>query len=152
MALAQDIIATTQEIFSTMIMLDVTPGEPCSRPEGPFKNSVSGMVGMAGQVKGLLAIHLNEDVAKTVTGNFLGMEVEEVDEDVRDAIGELANMLAGNIKMALTEKGNDIKLSIPSAISGEEYTIDSMTDAEITVVPFSLESGEFMVEFQVEGA
>ena len=42
-------------------------------------------------------------VAMTITGSFLGMDVEEMNEDVEDAVGELANMLGGDIKSALSE-------------------------------------------------
>jgi len=150
MSMAEQIITATEEIFSTMIMLEATPGEPGAPPKGPFRNSVTGMVGMAGQVRGLLAIHLTEEAAKSVTGSFLGMDVAEIDDDVRDAIGELANMLAGSIKMMLTDNGKDIKLSIPSAISGAEYTIDNLAEAESTSVPFTLPAGTFTVELQLE--
>ena len=150
MSSAEQIIAATQEIFSSMIMLDVTAGTPRTEQQRPFRNSVTGLVGMAGQVKGLMAIHLPFAVAKAVTSSFLGMDVAEIDDDVRDAIGELANMLAGSIKGGLDASGNEIKLSIPTAISGSEYTIDNMTDADITIVPFTLEAGEFTVELQFE--
>ena len=151
MSYASQLITATQEIFSSMLMLEVTPGEPDGGHDGPFRHSVSAMVGLAGATKGLIAIHLGYDEAKSVTGSFLGMEVEEIDEDVRDAIGELANMLGGSIKAVLDEGGSEIKLSIPSAISGEEYTIDNLTDAQVDMVPFTLpEGGQFKVELQLE--
>lgn len=151
MSLAPKLIEATQEIFSSMLMLEVTPGPASNAPHGPFRRSVTAMVGLAGSTKGLVAIHLGYEEAKAVTGSFLGMEVEEVDEDVRDAIGELANMLGGSIKSVLDEGGSEIKLSIPSAISGEEYTIDNLTDAQVDVVCFNLpEGGQFRVELQLE--
>lgn len=49
----------------------------------------------------------------TITGSFLGMEVEAINADVEDAIGELANMLGGNVKTILLENGRNINLSLP---------------------------------------
>lgn len=145
----QHIIESTQEIFSSMIMLEVSPGEPYQRKNGMLKDSVSGIIGLAGNIKGLLAIHLPTPVALAVTTAFLGMEVEQVDDDVRDAIGELANMLGGNIKSALDPKGSEIQLSMPSCISGEEYSIDCVADAQEVTVPFDLDGSTFLVELQL---
>ena len=55
---AQHIIESTQEIFSSMIMLDVIPEDPFQRGKEALHNSISGIIGFAGAVKGLLAIHL----------------------------------------------------------------------------------------------
>lgn len=146
---AQQIIEATQEIFSSMIMLDVTPGEPFNRKGSMLQDSISGIIGMAGTMKGLLAIHLPNKAALAVTTAFLGMDVEEIDEDVRDAIGELANMLGGSLKCALDPKGSNINLSMPSAIHGEEYSIDCIADAEDITVPFAWDGNTFLVELQL---
>lgn len=146
------IVAATKEIFETMIMMDVTPGKQLTDKVNAFTESVSGIVGLAGICKGMLAIHTPNDVAKTITTNFLGMEVEEIDEDVKDAIGELANMLAGNIKTIISENGKDITLSVPSAVCGEEYTVDCLADAEWITVPFTVPEGKFLVSIEIEKA
>lgn len=146
---AQHIIDATQEIFSTMIMLEVSPGKPFQRNSEPLRNSVSGIVGLAGKFKGLLGIHMPNSMALAITTAFLGMEVDEIDEDVRDAVGELANMLAGNLKTALDPKGSDIQLSMPSAIHGEEYAIDCLTNAVNVTVPFELNGESLLVELQI---
>ena len=145
----QKIIEATQEIFSSMIMLEVVPGEPFRRRDSTLTNSISGLVGLAGSTKGLLAIHLSKPAALAVTTAFLGMDVEEINEDVCDAIGELANMLAGNMKTAIDPKGSEVKLSMPSAVHGEEYTVDCLADAESITVPFTFNGDDFMVEVQI---
>lgn len=146
---AQHIIDSTQEIFSSMIMLDVTPGEPFQRNDDLLKNSISGIIGLAGSTKGLLAIHLPNPAALAITEAFLGMAVEEIDEDVRDAIGELANMLGGSLKSVLDPGGGGVQLSMPSAVHGEEYSVDCLANAQTISVPFSFNGHEFTVELQL---
>jgi chemotaxis protein CheX len=131
-------------------MLDISAGDPLKEKINNFKCSVSGVIGLAGSCKGILAIHLPDKVAMAITGSFLGMDVTEVDDDVTDAIGELANMVAGNIKMILDEAGNNVTLSIPSCVHGEEYTMDTVSDSERVVIPFDIESGQFLVELQIK--
>ena len=78
------------------------------------------------------------------------MEVEEIGPDVEDAVGELANMLGGNIKTILSQNGRDIELSMPTTISGKEYDFQPTKDAEQVVIPFLTEAGRFIVELQLE--
>jgi chemotaxis protein CheX len=147
--LAKTITDATLEIFETMIMMEATPGEPRNEGSQKYQCTVSGMVGLAGLFKGMIAIHTPDTVARAITSNFLGMEVTEVNADVTDAIGELANMLAGTVKMALSQNGKDITLSIPSTITGEEYTISCLLDTDRVIMPFALDKGQFLVELQV---
>ncbi len=132
-----------------MVMLDVSSGEPFKRDDSKLINSISGIIGLAGAVKGMLAIHLPNEAAMAVTTAFLGMDVEEIDEDVCDAIGELANMLGGSMKSILDPSGSEIQLSMPSAIHGEEYAVDCLTDSESVTVPFEFNGQTFMVELQL---
>ena len=149
MKYAQDIVDATQEIFSSMTMLDVVSGEPFQRDDRKLVNSISGIVGLAGDTKGLLAIHLPNKAALDITTALLGRNLEEVDEDVCDAVGELANMLAGSIKAILDQSGNKIQISMPSAIHGHEYAVDCLTNAESVTVPFTLNDQTFLVELQI---
>lgn len=150
MDLQKNITDATTEIFETMIMVDINAGDPIVEKINNFKCSVSGVIGLAGSCKGMLAIHLPDKVAMSITGSFLGMDITEVDDDVTDAIGELANMVAGNIKMILDEAGKSVTVSIPSCVHGSEYTMDTVSDSERVVIPFNIESGQFLVELQIK--
>lgn len=150
MNLQENITDATREIFETMIMLDITAGDPLEKSVSSFKCSVSGVIGLAGTCKGMLAIHAPDSVAKAITSSFLGMDVDEINDDVTDAIGELSNMIAGNVKMVLDSAGKDVTLSIPSCIHGEEYSMDCISDSEWVVVPFSIDAGQFLVELRIK--
>lgn len=150
MDLASNIADATVEIFQTMLMMDVLPEQPLEERMKSYSCSVSGMVGLAGLYQGMVAIHAPDIVAKTITSNFLGMEVEEINEDVKDAFGELANMLAGSIKMLLSTSGKEIQLSIPSTVCGQEYHINWPSKSAGAMVPFSVAEGTFLVELQLQ--
>ena len=148
--LEEKIIDCTKEIFSTMIMMEITVSSQAQTAVKTLHDSISGIIGLAGKHKGVLAIHLPIAVAASITTSFLGIEVNEVNEDVEDAIGELANMLGGNIKTILSEKGRDIELSLPRAIYGKEYGFQSGQDVEEHIIPFECEVGSFIVQLQLE--
>ncbi len=150
MDLIKCITNSTLEIFNTMLMFEVSPGTPLVRRNESFRNTISGMIGMAGVYKGVLAVHAPNPVAMAITGALLGMEVPEINEDVKDAIGEIANMLAGNVKGSLSANSQDIKLSIPSTICGGEYRMDCHPDGEAVIIPFTVADGEFLVELYIQ--
>lgn len=147
--MARHVINATKEVFSTMVMMDLEDCFPLQESVNHFQCSVSGMVGMAGLYTGILAIHCPQSFALRITSNMLGMEVEEVGEDVNDALGEIANMLGGHVKMVLSKGGTDINLSIPTVISGEEYSINAMAESDCVVVPFVHEDDRFLVSLKL---
>lgn len=144
------LVAAAVDIFTSMVMMEITAKE--ERPAEPamLEDSISGLVGLAGTHKGCLAIHLPNRVAIAITSNFLGMEVDEVNGDVEDAVGELANMMGGDIKAYLSENGRDIELSLPTTIAGHAYEFQTNRDAERVIVPFVCDAGEFSIELQLE--
>jgi chemotaxis protein CheX len=148
--LSEKIIESAKEIFSTMVMMDISVSGDHLSKSVPMTESISGVIGLAGTHKGVLAIHIPNRVAMAITGSFLGMEVLAINEDVEDAIGELANMLGGNVKAILSENGRDISLSLPTTICGRQYDFQPTKDAERIIIPFRCEAGEFAIDFQLE--
>jgi chemotaxis protein CheX len=144
------IIESTIEIFSTMVMMAVAVDEENVSDSGELTGTITGLVGLAGTHKGVLAIHIPHPVAMAITSNFLGLDISEINADVEDAVGELANMLGGNVKTILTANGRDIDLSLPSTISGSSYRFQSSKEVDKVVIRFGTASGSFMVELQLE--
>ena len=149
MEIQDKMIEATKEIFSTMIMMDITVTD-VMHDHGPLQDTITGMIGLAGIRKGILAVHIPYAVAKAITSSFLMMDVEEINEDVHDAIGEIANMLGGNVKTILSDNGRDIDLSLPSTISGSEYSFQSDKEVEKVIINFDTGNGEFLVEMDLE--
>ena len=142
------IVKATQDVFDTMIMMPISPGTPLSEQVETFHCNVSGMLGFSGDLKGMLTIHCPDAVALAITTSFLGMDVESIDDDVKDAIGELANMITGGVKDALAEVGQGIKLSVPTTIAGRSYSLSSLSDTHWVIIPFATDEGEFLVELK----
>jgi chemotaxis protein CheX len=150
MDISEKIVESTIEIFTTMVMMDVSVDGPPLTTSGKLRDTITGMIGLAGTHKGVLAIHIPNNVAIAITSSFLGMDVDSINDDVRDAVGELANMLGGNVKTILSQNGRDIDLSLPSTIAGHEYGFQAASDVDMVILPFKTEQGGFLVELQLE--
>lgn len=143
--LASFVIAATKEVFKTMVMMELEDHYPLSEPVSRLHCSITGMVGLAGKYSGILSIHCPQTLALSITSNMLGMDVDEVGEDVNDALGEIANMLGGHVKQVLSKGGLDLNLSIPTVISGENYSVNCMADKDCVIIPFSWNGDRFLV-------
>jgi chemotaxis protein CheX len=73
----------------------------------------------------------------------MGVEMPAaIDDDVRDVMGELANMVAGNLK-SLLPRGVD--LSMPSVVEGSDYSLRVCGVNAVERMTFSSTTGIFRI-------
>lgn len=149
--LIKSLIKDVQDVFINMvgvedlmhlpIQIDVTTH---------FKECLTAMVGLAGTYNGLVSVHIPWPLAISFTSLMLGMEVTEIDDDVNDAMGEIANMIAGSFKQHLSKGGSDIQLSTPSVVNGSDYMVSSGNNLENITLKFDTNDEWFMVSLSIE--
>ena len=110
------------EVFDTMLSMDIDLADGDAQADIDGERIV-GSVGFAGKAVGSVSIQVNEAFARSITAAMLGMEEDEIegDEEVHDVIGELSNMIGGDLKSRLCDGGLDCELSIPSIITGSDF-------------------------------
>lgn len=148
MELDQYLVDATLEVFASMIFIDIAAEPSTPEPPPDIEQNLSSLIGFAGDLKGLLGIHCPSTVALGITSAMLGMEVSELDDDVKDAIGEIANMVAGGLKVALVPHDKKIELAIPTTVIGKAIRTSGLSRATRVVVPFSSPIGRFYVELR----
>jgi CheY-specific phosphatase CheX len=113
-------------VFDTMLSMEVESVE-AGQTENYNGGHIASTVGFAGKVLGNLNLHVGEEFAIQMTAAMLGMETDELDgdEEVHDVIGEVCNMIAGDLKSRLCDSGFTCELSIPSITTGKEFKIVS---------------------------
>lgn len=150
--LTQQLIHDVKEIFGTMVGLEDLLNLPVPiDPVSNFKDCISALVGLAGVHNGLVSLHMPVEQALNATSNMLGMAVTEVNDDVNDAMGEIANMIAGSFKQHLSKSGVDIQISTPSVVHGKEYIISIGNNPDQITVRFATEDDWFMVAVAFDG-
>jgi flagellar motor switch protein FliN/FliY len=89
-------------------------------------NRMVGAIHFGGEVVGVMSFHLTESFARTVTSAMLGIEPDEIKniEEIKDVIGELANIVGGNLKTEFLDAGLMCVTSTPSITSGSDFKID----------------------------
>jgi hypothetical protein len=74
-----------------------------------------------GDWNGAVMLECNQGQACRFAGRFLSKApADAVDDVVRDVLGELANMIGGNLKSVLTR---EIHITMPSVVDGSDYSL-----------------------------
>ena len=133
------------EIFGTMVGIEGVTYLAKVDVATQFKNSVTAMVGLAGTCNGMICLHTTHALALSFTASMLGMDVSEVEDDMNDAMGEIANMAGGSFKHHLSNGGDDIKLSTPSVVTGTDYSFSSGSPGETLTLLFGACDEEFTI-------
>ena len=144
----QKIGTATEEIFASMIFLELTQGEPLDEGREELGCHVSATIGLSGDFNAMLGIHCPAPVGLAIGGAMLGMELDEIDEDTRDALGEIANMLAGGVKEAFAQEGVNLMLALPTTIVGDSYRISAPSGSNRILIPFEIDAGRFYVDLK----
>ena len=143
-------LSATAEAFSTMIGMTAEPGKPYLKKGSGISYDVSGVIGLSGEAKGSVIISFPRITAIKVVSAFLGEKVASLDDDVTDAVGELANIIAGSAKKNLTDF--KINISLPTVVLGERHSIFEPKDVMCMIIPFTCEAGKFDVAVNLKSA
>jgi chemotaxis protein CheX len=86
---------------------------------------VTAKVGFQGSCSGELSLHAPKKLALDFASGMLGTEMTELNADVHDAFGEMANIIAGSFSRYLTRGGAHVRLSLPSVLVGKDYSVST---------------------------
>jgi len=109
------------------------------------------MVGIAGSLCGVLSLRTSSEAARRMAAGMLGIEEAGVGENVQDALGEVCNMIAGSFKSRIPGIADTCALSVPTVISGKDYTLYSLASGEHYEVIFSFEGKPLSVTLDLHG-
>lgn len=135
-------------VFRTMVQAEVTVGRPHLKAEPAAPIDVSAIIGLSGDVTGSVVLSFDQESAVTIASKFAGTDVNPDHPDFADALGELANIVAGNAKKDF--HGYEVNISLPSVIIGEGHTVSTSHMAPQLVIPCECPLGNFAVEVSVE--
>ena len=112
-----------------------------------LRGDISGVIGLVSdEFSGTVVISFPEKTFLNIMSAMLGEDFQELNQDLVDGAGELLNIIFGQAKTVLNEKGYGIKMAIPTVISGKSHSLSNLFKKEIVIVPFDSSAGSFFVE------
>ena len=136
----QPFIKVCETVFHEFCQTEVKAGRVffVSKDEYESNWDISGIIGLSGEASGAVAISLKDITAFHVTDILTGSKHTSFDSDVTDAVGEIINIIAGNVKKEFEEELR-IKISLPSIVKGQAHSIIWPSEkTRIICIPFSI--------------
>ncbi|MDX1922734.1 MAG: chemotaxis protein CheX [Alphaproteobacteria bacterium] len=145
--LAQDFSHAVGDAFSKTFGIEVKTGR-YSIGEGAVSltGDVSGVVGFVQEkLEGTLTACFNMKTIRTVLPRLLGDDIEITQAVAMDAVGEITNMIFGQIKTELNKRGHHVRFGMPSVISGDGHFISQLHQGRYMIMNFELEGGVIQI-------
>ncbi len=137
----------TVSVIKTMAFLDPIPGKPYLKKDNLAKGDISGIIGLTGKVKGSLALSFSEACITKIVSNMLGEEITGLTSDVKDAVGEITNMISGAARKKLEAMGFVVTAAIPTVVAGKDHSVVHVLDSPSIIIPFEIQGcGAFVVD------
>jgi len=130
------IIASTREVFSMMLGMDVEPGEPFVGESAGTESGVLALVGLAGAWVGTGSLSCSSALACHIASQMLMSPCPGINDEVLDAVAEIANMIIGNVKTQLEATVGAMALSTPTVVYGHNFETRRVGSREWVSVPF----------------
>jgi chemotaxis protein CheX len=138
-------VNSVRQVFLKMAGVETTVQKPHLKTHTSATYNVCGIIGFSGQISGSVVISFSDAAADKLVEAFAGSKIERTSPDFADAVGELANMIAGSAKQHL---GAVASISVPSVVIG--YTVANMSNTPCIVIPCGSPFGDFAVEVAIK--
>jgi len=140
--------SAAEEVFAMMVGTPLGPSELATLPHAA---DYTAMIGLAGDLCGVLSFRCSHNLAAQIAGRMLGSEAAPSAESIRDALGEICNMVAGSFKAAVSDIASQCMLSVPTVVSGNDYQLYPLVDGLRIQVAKSFENDRVWMMLDLHG-
>jgi chemotaxis protein CheX len=135
----QEIEQLTMSIWDSILKLPIEPDASSPLPAGD--RTMSACVHITGAWNGAVALSCGTGLASAAAGIMFGLgQADPATADMQDAMGELVNMIGGNVKALLP---GTCQLSLPAVVEGSDYSVRVPGSRVVARVP--MRSGTHML-------
>jgi flagellar motor switch protein FliN len=149
-AVEKSVNLAIMDTFATMLSMDLAKVGMSTDP-GLNEQRYVAAVNFAGEVVGTLCLHASREFACLVTGGMLGMEPEQVEEEeLKDVLGELTNIVSGNLKSDFLDAELACVISTPAITRGSDFKIEGGKDGEHHQWVYRHKTHELLIEVKLK--
>ena len=143
-----DVAVLVDEIWLTTLGLATHGLDPHTKLPADAA-TFDGIINITGGWQATVALQVPKALASRIAAVMFRLDGDQpTTEDMQDAIGELTNMLGGNIKALLA---GDCHLSLPAVVEGKGYTVRVPTSHVVERFAFECEGMPAVVNLMSVG-
>ncbi len=139
-------------IEGALYILDTTASVK-ALPETPFlkkgteaQGDISGLLEMSGDIAGSASVSFSKRSILGIVSAMFGETMTEMNEEINDAVGEIANMISGHVTTKMAEMGKTVKVKLLEVKSDQYHVIEHSQGKEVLVLPFKTTQGAVVIE------
>lgn len=125
-------------------------GAPFVKKNTVATGPISGVLKMSGDHNATIAITFSKSGILAIVSKLFGETMSELNDDIKDAVGEISNMVSGQAANTLAQGGGRYKVSLDAVILEENHRIPHIGRLRPVALPFKTEDGEFTLEISFE--
>lgn len=137
---------SASEVFDLMLNSKLRKGVPQLFPAP----ECTAMVGLAGSIRGIFTVRCGGATANQLAATMLRLPPERAAHYAADALGEIANMIAGNFKNKTDSAGDRSFLSLPTVVTGMAYTCRSLSSVAPLELWFQFRGEPLQITMEVQ--
>jgi chemotaxis protein CheX len=144
--LVNPFLAATVDILEKVggITLEVQKPFRKTNPEG--RGAVSGVVAVKGKIPGTAAITFSKECILSIVSTMFGETVAEVNDEVKDAVGEITNMICGLVTQLYDKDNLGLKAGLDQVLMGDKHRIPHLPQQPVLGIPVRTNKGEITIE------
>jgi chemotaxis protein CheX len=135
-----------ESVLKTMAFIEPRMGKPYLKKDNRAAGDISGIIGLTGTMKGSLALSFSEKSILKIVSNMLGEEIGSINGDIKDAVGEITNMVSGAARQHLEKEGYVITAAIPTVVAGKNHQVAHVLGGPSIIIPFEIDEGPFAID------
>jgi len=147
---AKAFITATDKILSTMAGITPVAGKVFVKTDRTASGDFSAVIGVTGAHRGSICVSFTREGAIGIAKAMLGDDLQDIEQDVADTVGEIANMVSGQARAVIAEKNVILQGSTPTIVVGVGHRITHLSKSPVMCIPFTMPEGAFTVEFCLE--
>jgi chemotaxis protein CheX len=133
----------TERVWGSLVESPLLPRQPGQPAPAPGSRTFTGCVQITGAWEGAVTVHCSERLARLLTAAMFMVDPDDTSaEEVTDALGELANMVGGNVKALLPEP---CRISLPAVADGMDYRLSVPGARPVSAVTWTCGGEPLMV-------
>jgi chemotaxis protein CheX len=147
-AFVNPFLTATMKVLEIQASTKSTPGKiSIKEDKSKYMGDISGVIGMVSDsFTGSVVISFPEDTFLKIMSRMLGENYTEINKEIQDGAAEITNMIFGQAKIILNEKGYGLKTAIPSVVTGRNHSVQNLSDGPQVLIPFETDVGNFYIE------
>lgn len=144
-------VKVCKNVFKEFVGVNLQAERPYfSDQKAVHKWDISAIIGLTGEARGAIVISMKKELALRITELLTSDTHNTIDDDVVDAVGEIVNIIAGNVKKDFEDQYKLI-ISLPTIVQGEWHHVKwPSAQARIICIPFNLGKEDFNLSVAIE--